>query len=343
MLLLIFVTGAHAFGMMKKDRKTEKAEEMITCDALMAKSLVTANEGKASAESERDEALQRLDRMTNKAEELQKELEQTTQDLTSRLKDANEHILKIQNESKEEIQQKQKEWDELARDYDVQMATVRHKAEMAVSDAKETQKAEIASLKKTHEELMKQKERQVDAVKTNYEKLASAVRAEALLNVTTIQTDTEASMKALIQQHEKEMATLKQETDASMKALIQQHKEKVATLQQEMNDQEVESKTRIEAIQTEAAERIEAIEKQAKTQISIITEEANIKIHGATQKAKELSEKLKQVERARDVLDKKYQKATQVKLIIAGVVCVTYRVSDNLFVFAGNFSLGRAL
>lgn len=313
LLFSIFVTGSHAFGMMRSDQKAERVEE-ITCDALMAKSLVTANEGKAAAEAERDQALQKVDKMTSKAEELQKELEKTTEDLLGRLNDANERIATIRKESKEALEKGQKEWDELARQYDIQMATVRHKAEMSVSDAKENAKAEIAAFKRTHEEIMKQKESEVDVLKTNYEKLASAVRAEALLNVTTIQTEADASMKALIQQHGEEVATLRQETDASMKAIIQQHEEEVATLKQEMNDKEAESKTMIEAIETEAAERIDAVEKQAKTQISIITEEANTKIHRATQMSKELGEKLEKVEKERDFLDEKYQKATQVSL-----------------------------
>lgn len=306
LLLFLLLPGAHAFGMMRSDRKVEE----MTCDALMAKSLVKANEDKAAAESERDETLQKLDEMTNKAEELQKELEKTTEDLLGRLNDANERIATIKKESKEALEKR----DELARQYDKQMATLRDKAEMSVRDAKQNAKVEIAALKKTHEELLTQKETEVVVIKTNYEKLASAVRAEALLNVTTIQTETDASLKSLIQKHEEKVATLRQETDASMKAIIRHHEEEVASLQQEMNDKEAESKTMIEDIKSEATELIAATEKQAEIQISSIMEEAKIKINGAMRMAQELRKKLEEVEKERDVLDEKYKKAAQVSL-----------------------------
>jgi hypothetical protein len=70
----------------------------------------------------------------------------------------------------------------------------------------------------------------------------------------------------------------------------------------------------IEDTKTEAAERIAEAEKQAKTETSIITEETKVKIDGAMQMVKELGEKLKKVEKERDILDEKNRNATQVSL-----------------------------
>ena len=70
----------------------------MTCDAMMAKSLVAANEATAMAQSERDQFFLDLERMTATAQELEQELKETTQDLTQRLFRANEDVSMLEKQ-----------------------------------------------------------------------------------------------------------------------------------------------------------------------------------------------------------------------------------------------------
>jgi chromosome segregation ATPase len=322
LLLFLLVSKVHAFGMMSKEKKGEE----MTCDALMAKSLVLANEGKAAAESQLTSSMKDLDKITRKAEELQAELQATTNDLTKRLNHANERISHIKKESKDALEQKQKEW------------------ELAMANAKEEAISEIRSLKDALQQLLNQKDTEVIQLETNYEKLVSAIRAEALLNVTAMQTETEALMKALVEKHEEEVATLQQQSNrlveetnkkavtqveaAEEKARLQisdigeraqetkkQYEQHLAKLTEEMKSKEEESKQLIADVTLKASEQMKEAEQNSTIEIAHVTALAKIETQTAMEEVKETHSKLKKVERERDELGEKYKEAFEVSVL----------------------------
>lgn len=284
---------------------------MTTCDALMAKSLVLANEATAAAESKLASCTHDLNNMTNKAEELQVELHATTTDLTNRLHQANERISLVQTESKEMLQQQEQKW------------------ELAMLQTKEQATYEIHSLNETLQTQLQEKNQEILHIKTHYEKVLSAIRTTALINITTIQTERNATLQALIETHTTQVNTLKQ-----------QIKDMELTSTRLVNEAHLDAMARVDAIQKDTKQIISKMEqdahetwKQYQNNLAHVLEEQRNKKEEyeqsianvtriASQQVTEMQTKLQHVQEERKDLNQKYQIALEVSVCVC--VCVAF-------------------
>jgi F0F1-type ATP synthase membrane subunit b/b' len=341
-----------------QEQNVETTTTIMTCDALMAKSLVSANEQKAIAESERDETILQLSKMTQTATELEAELQAMTRDVTTRLNAANERIFQIQTQSNKDLTALQKKQDDMARQHDMEVSTLRNEADEAVAHVKNMALLELSSLKEAHETLVHQKEMDLVSIQTKHEQVVLAIRAEALSNVTTIQQDSETMIQSLIQTHFEEMATLQQkmmnqETACHMlveeinsdavtrldaaeqeariqisdienqaQERIQTCQQELAQLQQELHDKEEEYKQSIANMKQDASKQQKEVEKHIRMEMDRITSHAKLEIQHAKETMQETLTNLQRVKQERNDLADNYKKATKVRSGKSRHVCV---------------------
>lgn len=258
------------------------AAAAMTCDAMMAKSLVAANEATAMAEAERDQFFQDLESMTLTAEQVEQELKETTQDLTQRLFQANEQQAKITKEFKQALQELDEKWKGEMEESEKNMALLRDRSERAIYEGQQDAARRIKLQKEQHEQAIKEKNAEVERIKVHYDQLADAVRAEATANITSVVTQSSAVTAAL-----KEELKLNQQKSTEL----------------------------LEATKTEATERMEQQEKENKQKLSVMEGDYTAKLEAANDKINDLTKKLKDLEKERSTLEKKYKAASEVSRV----------------------------
>jgi len=283
--------------------RNEVPAAAMTCDAMMAKSLVVANEATAMAEAERDQFFIDLERMTLTTGELAKELKETTEDLTKRLFNANEEIAKIQKEGKEALEALNKKWAAELEEANSNMALLRDRSERAIYEGQQDAARRLNLQEEQHEAALQAKNDEMESMKVHYDELAAAVRAEASANITV-----------LVKRSEALTASLKEE-----------HAKHVALLQEEMKLKEQKSVELLEKTQTEAAEAMAHKEEESKNQLAAMEADYTAKLDKANDEIKDLDSKLKALEKERSTLEDKYNAASEVsRMTVVSLVEALY-------------------
>jgi chromosome segregation ATPase len=296
------------------EKKHKNSEAAMTCDAMMAKSLVAANEATAMAQAERDQFFSDLESMTDTAQQLEQELKETTNDLTQRLFNANEASAALAKEHKEAMQALEAKWQTELDGKKDEISLLRHRSEKAIHQTQQDAVTRLEALQKQHASELKTRNDELEATKIQYDELTNAVRAEAAQNITSIRSKAEMMTKSLKEGHAKHIALLEQESQFK----------------------ETKNRQLLEATRQEMKDRLKEQESTHKQQLASIEKEYTFMLSEANQEIKDLKKELKALETKQRDLETKYNAASEVSytvlLIIIIVLHTTHSNNDTFIV-----------
>lgn len=311
LLLLLFTTTVHGellkkfkMGSMEKNKNSNNKQEepAMTCDAMMAKSLVAANEATAMAQSERDQFFLDLERMTATAQELEQELQETTQDLTQRLFSAKQDLNDKEQQHQQALQTLESTWQAKLQDENDNMALLRDRSERAIQELQQDARDRIAAWQKERDASLLAKNEEMEQTKLHYEELATAVRAQAAQNITSVMTKAELQTRSLQEQHDKH----------------------VTLLQEEMKLQQTKSDALLQQTKQESQNRLKELKDAYQTEFSKMRTDCMAKLKETNDEHELLKQELKTLEKKNDDLQKRYNAASEVSC--TGITCLRYSV-----------------
>ena len=262
-----------------------------TCDSLLAKSLVTANELKAVVELELEEALKTLEAVVEDKTRLEQELQDTQEKLMETITESKETLVSVQQDARDAVERVQQERDAAIQHSNLKMEKLSQESAEEIQEIRQETAAQIAQVKQEASALVEQKDLELSQMKTHYMELTEAVREEASRNMSRVVNDSELSIATLQEEHEKQLQEL---TD-------------------KMQQDQLKSRQELETCAKDATTALSKKEKEYKNQLSHVEAEYKTKLEASTQKLQALETKWNTEKRERASLESKLSKAEAVR------------------------------
>mmetsp|Transcript_34152 Transcript_34152/g.50188 ORF Transcript_34152/g.50188 Transcript_34152/m.50188 type:complete len:821 (-) Transcript_34152:99-2561(-) len=239
------------------------AKKPDTCDGMMAKAVLVANEEKDVANAERDDALETARRAIEKAEETKTRNDQ----LLSDIKKAEELVVETKVDAADTVS--------------------KNKAEtIALIEAERNIAAEkVASAKKEALDATERADSRIQAMENTFTELSTNVKAEAAASIAKIEASATESIAENKKKTEEEIAAVKKESDfvkQDAKARIDQAKEEAASeiqkMKKETADEIERAKASAEGTVSQIKEWGKQLEEDTASQIKTTRETADNQI-----------------------------------------------------------------
>mmetsp|Transcript_148 Transcript_148/g.243 ORF Transcript_148/g.243 Transcript_148/m.243 type:complete len:631 (+) Transcript_148:46-1938(+) len=284
---------------------SQKQEDAMSCDAIMAKSLVKANEAKAIAEEAYQSVLQKFEDATVRIGELEKDLAGALTTIDENEKQASETIAQVKKDAADDIEKIKSDAAE-----EIQAAQTEMKA------AQDDAKAQIESIKLESAEKLEANQLQMKQTKEKAEKDIIDIKLKSAEQIEAVKEE----MKIAQEKANDRVADIQKQADTRVEEVMMLAEEEKRNAKTELDNAKANLKQREFELEHETKEKVGAIEVDAKLKISDAEAERDLRIAEMKEKMAEEKEQaasyLSAVQDAADEAMEKLKKEHEAELLV---------------------------
>lgn len=238
------------------DDQVASSHAAMTCDEIMAKSVVLANEQKVKAESQLGETLAQLTTLQAEHSTLLKDFATTKETLTSTIETLNANLSALREETDTELTKVRDETAKKIEEMESQMAKVKVDADATVASIKTEWEDKLSEEKKSGAAAIKEMEATIESVKTSSAAL-----------VATEKTQCQESAQQLKKEHSDRVVAIEKASQEALVASESARDEKIAHLTLTIAEMEANHTTFVDALQVDKESHVNKLDAECKASI----------------------------------------------------------------------------